>query len=74
MKPYHSVKASIKKSLFFKPVMVYNVVLNYKAWDDPTYGHGGGEYVDAQRTIATYLDSAVAEEQCAILNKFNGEI
>lgn len=73
MKPYHSVVARLNKRWFLPPVMVYDIIHNYTTWYDPSFGNGGGDYIQTQRKIATFLDQAIAEEQCVILNKFNGE-
>ena len=73
MKPYHTVNARLKTSWFFKPVMVYDIVINYEAWYDPSYGCGGGDWRKACSTVATFLDRTMAEDYCLTLNELNGD-
>lgn len=57
----YKVVARLKKPFFRKARVVYDVVQCYSYYDDPSYGHGGGDWHDAERVIMTYEDKAEAE-------------
>ena len=56
----HKVVARLKKPLFRKAYLVYDVVENYQYWDDPSYGNGGGDYRAATRVLGTFTDKGEA--------------
>lgn len=70
---YYTVKARIKKSWFSKPEIVFDVREHFQYWDDPSFGHGGGDYKDAVRVVGTYSIEQDAVSVCDTLNKHNGK-
>ena len=58
----YRVAPRIKKRFFREPVMVFDVVMDYQYWYDPSYGNGGGDYRDATNRLATYAKSEDAVE------------
>lgn len=49
----YKVVARVYKPWFKSARLVYDVVKQYKEWYDPSYGHGGGDYEDRERVVAT---------------------
>lgn len=39
--------------IFGKPLVVYDIVMSWEYWHDPTYGNGGGDYVLASKYLCT---------------------
>jgi len=69
----HSVRSRLKKPWFSPPVIVFDLIAHDQVWYDPSYGNGGGDYRDRERTIATYATAEEATIARDILNEYKGE-
>lgn len=67
------IKARVKKPWFKPAYVVYDVVHQYQAWYDPSYGNGGGDYRECERVLATFDCSIEAGYMVETLNKYKGE-
>lgn len=65
----YKVKARLSKIWFCKPEIVYDLMMCYEYWYDPSYGNGGGDYRPCSKRIATFKDESEAENSCKILNR-----
>lgn len=68
-KAKYYVRPRIKKFLWCKPKIVYDLVMKYRYWDDPSYGNGGGDWSDACIKVATFTTEEEANEFKAIMSK-----
>lgn len=50
----YRVVAKVYKPWFRKVRLRYHVVESFKYWDDPSYGHGGGNWRDGERSVAAF--------------------
>lgn len=66
MKPEYEVKSDIVNPWFGKPYVLYTLTKTTEVWDDPSYGNGGGGYVN--RTVDIF-SSKVLSEVHTIQNK-----
>lgn len=59
---------------WFKPArIVFDVIEHGTTWYDPSYGNGGGDYVDYVKKIATYDTAEAATIARDTLNEYKGE-
>lgn len=72
----YSVKARVHKPWWAfrsKGEIVFDVIKHSSVWYDPSYGNGGGDYVDYIEKIATYATAEEATAARDTLNNFKGE-
>lgn len=69
MKDTYEVVPAYQKRWFREGRVVYNLIRNYRYWDDPSYGNGGGDYRDAKQVIHTFLVLQDAINAMNTLNK-----
>ena len=67
----HVIRARVDRR-FSGEYLVYDVVKKYQAWDDPSYGNGGGYYVGAEKVVASLDSEDKAVKMRDALNKWDG--
>lgn len=50
----------------------YTIIEQYRYWDDPTYGNGGGEFCGASRSVFKTNSREKAEKEMQKFIEFNG--
>lgn len=66
----YKVVAGIKKPWFGEEEIEYRVVMSYEEWYDPTYGNGGGDYVQREKIVMRTPHEQQAVEVCEKLNTY----
>lgn len=69
----HTVKARMYKPWFKPARIVFDVQEHYSSWYDPSYGNGGGDYVDCVKVVGTYDTAEEATIVRDTLNEYKGE-
>lgn len=76
----YTIKARIHRPNLYERIIkkqrhehiVFDLIEHYQEWHDPTYGNGGGDYIDRTKVVATYNSEVEAVLARRTLNHWDG--